>query len=177
MTRAFSTDGDDLVAAERDVRRELGSLDLDIAALAAVSNIFRVATAVRKHMEGSVLAERQLSWSAFVVLFVLRIWGEHDSGQLADEAGITNGTLTGVVKTLESRGLVTRRADEVDRRRVIVAATDEGRRVVDDVMPAFNLHEALVTRDLGDDETLTLARLLRAVLRTVESLDPVASRP
>lgn len=172
MTRAFaSDDGDDLIQAERDVRRELGSLELDISALAAVSNIFRVATAVRKHMEGTVLAPRQLSWSAFVVLFVLRVWGDHDSGALADEAGITNGTLTGVVKTLEGRGLVTRRSHEVDRRRVIVSATADGRSVVDAVMPSFNQHEALVTQDLSTSETKALARSLRTVLRTLESLD------
>jgi DNA-binding MarR family transcriptional regulator len=172
MTRAFSqSDGDDLIQAEHDVRRELGGLDLDITALAAVSNIFRVATAVRKHMEGTVLAEHQLSWSAFVVLFVLRVWGERESGDLAAEAGITGGTLTGVVKTLEARGLVQRRVPEHDRRRVVVTATGAGREVVDGVMPAFNQHEAWGTRDLSERDTRELARHLRTVLRTVESLD------
>ena len=39
------------------------------------------------------------------MLFVLRVWGPTESHRLADEAGITDGTLTGVMKTLEQRGL------------------------------------------------------------------------
>jgi MarR family transcriptional regulator, organic hydroperoxide resistance regulator len=176
MPKAFaSDDSDDLVRAERDIRRELGDLDLDLRSLAVVSNIFRVATAVRNHMEGSVLAEHQLSWSAFVVLFVLRVWGDQESRDLAAEAGVTGGTLTGVVKTLERRGLVTRREHDTDRRRVVVSATAAGSRMIDDVMPAFNKHEALVTGDLADDEAGALATGLRRVLRTVEQLDTPGS--
>ena len=38
-------------------------------------------------------------------------------------------------------------------------------------MPAFNREEAQVTGDLTAEETATLARLLRIVLRTAEDLD------
>ena len=172
MPRAFASDDDDaLVRAEADVRSELGGLDLDFDALAAVSNIFRTATAVRNHMERSVLDEHALSWSAFVVLFVLRVWGDQEAHQLADEAGITTGTLTGVLKTLEGKGLARRRPHDTDGRRVMVAATDDGRRVIEVIMPSFNRHEALVTQDLKPDEMDALARGLRRVLRTVEELD------
>jgi DNA-binding MarR family transcriptional regulator len=171
MPRAFASDDEALVRAEEDVRAELGGLDLDFRALAAVSNIFRTATVVRNHMERSVLETHALSWSAFVVLFVLRVWGDQEAHQLADEAGITTGTLTGVLKTLERKGLAQRRAHETDGRRVIVAATPAGREVIERIMPAFNRHEALVTRDLDADHTDALAAGLRQVLRTVEGLD------
>lgn len=54
---------------------------------------------------------------------------------------------------------------------MVVAATEEGRRVIEEVMPSFNRHEALVTRDLGGDEAAALAHGLRRLLRTVEDLD------
>lgn len=172
MPRAFaSDDASELVRAEEDIRAELGGLDLDLRALAAVSNIFRVATAVRNHMERSVLDPHSLSWSAFVVLFVLRVWGDQEAHQLADEAGITTGTLTGVLKTLERKGLAQRRVHDTDRRRVVVAATPEGRRVIEVVMPSFNRHEALVTQDLDEEQADALAAGLRQVLRTVEEID------
>ena len=73
MPRLFASDDDrDLVKAERDVRSAFEGLDLDLSALTAVSNIFRAATAVRNHMESGVLADHDLSWSAFTSLFVLR---------------------------------------------------------------------------------------------------------
>jgi DNA-binding MarR family transcriptional regulator len=122
-------------------------------------------------MERDVLRSHQLSWSAFVVLFVLRIWGSQESRRLAAEAGISGGTLSGVLDTLERKGLVKRRAIPEDRRRVEVALTADGTKVVDEVMPAFNREEALVTGGLTDDEMASLARLLRKVLRATEDLD------
>ena len=171
MPRAFAAGDDELVEAERLIRDRMSGLDLDLLSLAAVSNVFRTATAVRNHMERNVLKPHSLSWSAFVVLFVLRIWGSQESRRLAAEAGISGGTLSGVLDTLERKGLVKRRAIPEDRRRVEVALTADGTKVVDEVMPAFNREEALVTGGLTDDEMASLARLLRKVLRTTEDLD------
>ena len=172
MPRLFASDDDrDLVKAERDVRAAFEGLDLDLGALTAVSNIFRAATAVRNHMENVVLAEHDLSWSAFTTVFVLRVWGEMDARSLAAEAGVTAATLTGVMKTLETRDMVRRRGDRADGRRVMVSLTAKGRRVVDGIMPAFNRHEALVTQALTDSELVDLARSLRVILRTVDAID------
>ena len=54
---------------------------------------------------------------------------------------------------------------------MIVRMTESGHRVVDEIMPAFNKQEALVTRDLSDDEAAKLAGSLRTLLRTVADLD------
>jgi MarR family transcriptional regulator, organic hydroperoxide resistance regulator len=168
MPGPFSSDDDaELRQAERDVTHAFEDQAFDFTALLAVSNVFRVATAVRNHMEREVLRQHQLSWSAFVVLFVLRVWGSKESHELAREAGITAGTLTGVVSTLERRGFVRRTSHPTDGRRLVVAPTKQGRRAVDEIMPMFNEHEAMVTADLTDQDRLELARLLRRVLGTV----------
>ncbi|MCE9621928.1 MAG: MarR family transcriptional regulator [Actinomycetia bacterium] len=172
MPRLFASDDDrDLVRAERDVRAAFTGLDLDLTSLAAVSNIFRAATAVRNHMEGGVLAQHELSWSAFTSLFVLRVWGEMDARTLAAEAGVTAATLTGVMKTLEARQLLRRKTDRADGRRVLVTLTASGRKAVDEIMPAFNRHERLVTQALTEEEQIDLAHVLRTILRTVEAID------
>ena len=172
MPRAFAAGDDELVEAERLIRDRMSGLDLDLLSLAAVSNVFRTATAVRNHMERNVLKPHSLSWSAFVVLFVLHIWGAKESRELAAEAGISGGTLTGVLDTLERKGLVARQPVPTDRRRVGVVLTEAGTSVVEEVMPAFNREEAQVTGGLTVEETATLARLLRTVLRTAEDLGP-----
>ncbi len=163
--------------AEIDVVNALGAMNLDFRALSAVSNIFRAATAVRNHFEQSVLSDRQLSWSAFVALFVLRVWGEQESSDLADQVGVSGGTLTGVLKTLEKKDLAHRRPNESDRRRVLVSLTPEGRRVIDEIMPRFNRHEALVTRDLTPTERDEMAAYLRRILRTLEEMDGAGLPP
>ena len=67
---------DDLLPAERKVVEELGRLPLDFRAMAAVSNLFRASAAIRRHMEAKVLADDRLSWTSFVALWVLWVWGE-----------------------------------------------------------------------------------------------------
>jgi MarR family transcriptional regulator, organic hydroperoxide resistance regulator len=167
-----SADQSDLVRQERDVQARLGGLPIDPHALAAVSNVFRVANAVRLHMERHVLGRDGISWTGFVVLWVLWVWGEQESRHLAVECGVSKATLTGVVGTLEGRGLVTRRGHTVDRRLVIVALTPAGRRMIRRLFPRFNQHEALVVSRLGTTEQDQLAHLLREILRALDTTDP-----
>ena len=122
-------------------------------------------------MESGVLAQHELSWSAFTTLFVLRVWGDMDARSLAAEAGVTAATLTGVMKTLEARQLLRRKNDRADGRRVLVGVSAKGRKVVDEIMPAFNRHERLVTQALTEQEQIELAHALRTILRTVEAID------
>lgn len=172
MRRGFSSsDQADLVRAEQDVRARLGDLDVDVEAMAAVANVFRVASAARTHLERTALARVDLSFSAFTVLWVLWVWGEQESRHLAAEAGITKGTLTGVVSTLEGRGLVRRRPHATDKRLVLVAATAKGTRMMRSLFPRFNAEEQRITSGLAESERAELAHLLRQVLRTLEALD------
>jgi len=158
----------DLVQAERDIRDRIGDQPFDFAAMAAVSNIYRAANAIRHHMEQQVLAEEDLSWAAFTVLFVLWIWGDQQTRHLAAEAGVTKGTLTGVLKTLEKRGLARRHAHDSDGRLVLVSLEPHGRAVIERLFPAFNMGEAQVSGSLTEREKDQLASLLRRIIRTVE---------
>jgi len=65
-----------LSPAERKIVEELGDLPLDFRAMWAISNVFRTSAAIRRHMESKVLAPDRLSWTAFVGLWVLWVWGE-----------------------------------------------------------------------------------------------------
>ncbi len=158
----------DLVRAERDIRGRIGDQALDFAAMAAVSNIYRAANVIRRHMEQKVLADEDLSWAAFTVLFVLWIWGDQQTRHLAEEAGVTKGTLTGVLKTLEKRGLVRRRAHDADGRLVLVSLEPLGVGVIERLFPAFNMGEAFVSSSLTEREKNQLAALLRKIIRSVE---------
>jgi DNA-binding MarR family transcriptional regulator len=169
MSRRLATGtARDLVQAERDIRGRIGDQHLDFAAMAAVSNIYRAANVVRNHMEQKVLVDEDLSWAAFTVLFVLWIWGDQQTRHLAAEAGVTKGTLTGVLKTLEKRGLARRRGHEGDGRLVLVSLERKGVEVIERLFPAFNASETLVSSGLTGEERTQLAALLRKIIRTVE---------
>jgi MarR family transcriptional regulator, organic hydroperoxide resistance regulator len=170
MSRRLAADSaSDLVQAELDIRSRIGSQPLDFAAMAAVSNIYRAANVVRNHLERQILAGEDLSWAAFTVLFVLWIWGDQQTRHLADEAGVTKGTLTGVLKTLEKRGLTRRRAHDDDGRLVLVSLEPKGAAVIERLFPAFNQGEASVSAALAEQEKEQLASLLRKIIRSVEN--------
>ena len=56
---------------------------------------------------------------------------------LAEKAGVTRATMTGLLDSLARDGLVERIFDEEDRRRVTVTLTDAGQAKLDDVMPDY----------------------------------------
>jgi MarR family transcriptional regulator, organic hydroperoxide resistance regulator len=168
---------DDLTPTERDVAARVGELhDVDFAAMAAIANVYRVASAVRNHMEREVLGPDQLSWTAFTALYVLWIWGDQESRRLAEECSVSKGTLTGVVTTLESRGLVARKSSPTDGRLVVIGLTAKGRSSIKRLFPKFNDHEALVTSRLDDSQRRSLAHLLREVVRSVDELEADSAR-
>jgi DNA-binding MarR family transcriptional regulator len=159
--------------AENDIRARLDDHELDFTAMSAVSNIYRTGSAIRNHMERELLAQYDLSWVAFTVLWVLWIWGNQETGHVAAEAGITKGTLTGVMKTLQGRKLIRRIPHRDDRRRVSIGLSKAGERLIERVFPEFNRHETLAVSSLSDAEQQELARLLRIVLGRINVEDEI----
>ncbi|MFE0191694.1 MarR family winged helix-turn-helix transcriptional regulator [Streptomyces sp. NPDC059008] len=154
---------------ERAVQAKLGDTPVRYEQMAAVANIYRAAAVVRQHFENSVLRGADLTWTSFVVLWVVWIRGERETRRVAEEAGISKGTLTGVARTLQGRGLLERRVHPDDGRLALLSLTPEGERLMTRVFPEFNAEEAFVTEGLSDDEALDLADLLRRVVVQVET--------
>jgi DNA-binding MarR family transcriptional regulator len=161
-----------LTDVEEAVARTVGSLAVDVDAMHAVANIFRTEAAVRNHMLREVLVRERLSWTSFVALWVLWVWGDQETRHLAAGCSVKKATITGVVKTLEQRDFVTRKQSATDGRVVLVSLTPDGRATISRLFPEFNRHEALVTGGLTSDERKTLARLLRKVLTTTTEQSP-----
>jgi len=162
---------DDLLPAERKVMEALGDRPLDFRAMWAISNLFRSAAAVRRHMEAKVLATERVSWTSFVALWVLWVWGELESRDLAAAVGISRPTSTGVVTTLERRGWVERRKSSEDGRMVRVSLTASGETKIAELFPRFNAEETAVTATLSPQQQDEMAAMLRAMLERVDGRD------
>jgi DNA-binding MarR family transcriptional regulator len=158
-----------LAETERQVSERLSHMTLNFDAMAVSSNLFRAATAVRNHLERTVLAEADLSWTAFVVLWVTWIWEPIETRQIAEEVGFSKATLTGVLSTLESRGLVTRKKSKEDGRLVLVELTARGRKLMDKLFPAFNKQETAIINSIAPSKQVLLADQLRVITKFAES--------
>jgi DNA-binding MarR family transcriptional regulator len=157
-----------LQETEHAIQRRLGDVPLRHDAMMAVSNIYRAASAVRQHFEASVLRGADLTWTAFVVLWVVWIWEEMETRHVAEEAGISKGTLTGVVKTLQGRGLIERTSHATDGRRVLLRLTGKGHALMEELFPAFNGEEAFVVGRLSRPQTESLTGSLRTIIEHLE---------
>jgi MarR family transcriptional regulator, organic hydroperoxide resistance regulator len=157
-----------LTETERAVGDRLSSMSLDMPAMAAVSNLYRAASAIRNHFERSVLAPHDLTWTGWVVLWVVWIWEDIEARHVAAEAGISKGTLTGVATTLERRGLLRRRTHPDDARRVLISLTPAGKRLMTGLFPLFNEQEVRVVAPLTERETQVLTTALRKVVMGLE---------
>lgn len=154
---------------EAQVAERVGELhDIDFAAMAVVANVYRVANAVRNRMEREVLGGDALSWTGFTALYVLWVWGPQETRNLAVECGVSKGTLTGILTTLEGRGLVARGPHATDGRLVVVSITTRGRTMIKRLFPVFNRQETHVASALSERERIQMAGLLRKVLAHVE---------
>jgi DNA-binding MarR family transcriptional regulator len=163
--------GHTLAETERAVADRLAGLALDMPAMAVVQNVYRAAGAIRNRLERSVLSPHGLTWTGWVVLWVVWIWGEIESRHAAAEAGISKGTLTGVVGTLQSRGLVSRRVHPDDARRALLTLTPKGSRLMVELFPQFNQEESAVVGILGQEDQVAVARALRQIAIRLESAD------
>jgi DNA-binding MarR family transcriptional regulator len=167
---------DALLPAERKVLAELGHLPLDFRAMWAISNVFRSSTALRRHLEATVLAPDRLSWTAFTALWVLWIWGEMESRDFASAVGISRPTATGVLSTLQRRRFVRRKKAAEDGRVVLVSLTPSGRRTIEELFPRFNAEEAHVASVLPGEDQDRLAAMLRELLTGVDTRSGAAAR-
>lgn len=79
--------------------------------------------------DSTVIERAGINRTDWRCLDILGTRGPMTAGQLAEAVRLTTGAVTGVLDRLEAAGLVRRMRDTQDRRKVIVAVTDELDRV------------------------------------------------
>ena len=91
--------------------------------------------------------------------------GPRTPAELADAAGVTRATMTGLIDTLERDGLVRREPDPNDRRMMSVRLTDKAEIFLRDMLPTHFEIMARLMAPLTEPERKTLVRLLTKVLQ------------
>ena len=168
------------VAEELDALARVTELpvDVDIAAMAVIANVWRAAQEARAQLERRVLRPEGVSWGGFSLLLHLWISGpDHpmEIRALAVSIGCARPSVSSLCDTLERDGLIRREGDANDRRLVRVALTWSGRSLIEELFPRFNAGEAELVGGLSEDDRQLLAALLRRLLRSIRSGEPAAA--
>lgn len=117
----------------------------------------------------ALLAPHGLSEGRFVLLFLLDAAADGLApAALAQQAGVSRATVTGLLDGLEREGLVARHADASDRRALCIRLTPRGREVAQAVVARHGRWIAGLFGTLDAAERAQLARLLDKVAARLE---------
>ncbi len=108
------------------------------------------------------LDKLDLTYTQYIVMMVLWEYGETDVTKLGQCLFLDSGTLTPVLKKLETKGLITRERSAEDERRVSVAPTERGMALRDEAVEIPEKMRCCV--NLTDEEIGTLYGLLYKML-------------
>jgi DNA-binding MarR family transcriptional regulator len=168
--------------------------DLDPSAAEAFLHLLRTGDDVFAMTERN-LSDHSISHGRFGVLMLLwrstqpraaKLMGADDCAcggprtpaELADAAGVTRATMTGLIDTLERDGFVKREPDPDDRRMMSVRLTPKGDRFLNDFLPGHFKLIAELMSPLSEAERKSLVRILAkvqehaAVLRGESAVQP-----
>jgi DNA-binding MarR family transcriptional regulator len=145
-----------LAAAERYPSLEPSACD-------AFLNLLRTGDTVFAG-EGRFLAKHGISQGRFTVLMLLNRCGEASTpAALAEEAGVTRATMTGLLDTLEKDGWAQREMDPNDRRTVLVRLTPAGEAFLERTLPEYFRCVSTIMEPLDEDERRQLVGLLQKI--------------
>jgi len=151
--------------------QKVAGLRINLQSMALISNIHRASGLIRQHFERTVLEEAGLHWSAFVTLWCLWIYGDLETRRLAAETGVAKSTLSSILNMLEDRKLIRRRANEEERRLVIVNLTAAGAELISALFPKFNSEETRIAARLTTKQMSAATDAIRTILATIAELD------
>jgi DNA-binding MarR family transcriptional regulator len=155
-------------SAEERAKQHLVSVGLYGRSVSIISNAFRLTSIIKNYSEKHVFKEFNLSFSGFVVMWVIWVWGDLETAKLAKNAGIAKSTLTGILITLEKHGYCQRITHSNDARRVVVHITNAGEDLMEKIFPKFHEIEDMAVSELTDDEFETTIDSLRTMFSTME---------
>jgi homoprotocatechuate degradation regulator HpaR len=107
-----------------------------------------------------MLAQSGINEQKWRVLRVLDEEGPMEQTALAARACLLLSSLTRILKTMESEGLLTRASDPGDRRKSIVSVTDKGRGLIRTHLPQAEAIFAALTARYGAERMEELLDLL-----------------
>lgn len=145
--------------------------DADPSATELVINILHTAEMVGRRLD-QLLRGFGLARGSHNVLQILGGASEAlTPTEVSARLTVTSATVTGLLDTLERRGLARRRAHPGDRRSILVEITDDGHRLLDELVPELIEHEKRWAAGLTAARREQLLRLLGAVQSELSSVD------
>lgn len=128
------------------------------------------------HRVWPAVGEDSLTGAQFGLLMHLRCRGTMAPSELGEVMFVSPANVTGMVERLHRQGLLERRRDRTDRRRLSLALTAAGRARLEQLEPRFNESVARAFSGLSAADRRDLGRILERLHATLAPPPPAPSR-
>jgi DNA-binding MarR family transcriptional regulator len=136
----------------------------DLDAIEMVTQLTRVVARLVQDFEQTVHRPLGSTWAGFRIMNALWIFDEVDQQEIERLSGNSKASVSSALLTLEKRGLIERRRDVNDRRRLLVKLTPGGREALEKAIGIQTERERAWTKVLSDEEIRQLAELLSKIV-------------
>lgn len=145
--------------------------EMDVSAVQTFLTLLRVASDVIENLDTCLARHDLLQGRWWVLILLMREDNLTASPSvLADKAGVTRATMTGLLDSLERTGLIERIPNPDDRRMLNVRLTEKGQQRLDEVMPDYYRRVSSVMEELTPQDRELLMQMLQKVGRRVDLL-------
>ena len=145
--------------------------DAEVESVLPFLNLLRAGSDLSDALD-ALLAQHGLLQGRWWVLILLMREDDLTStpSDLAEKAGVSRATMTGLIDGLERDGLVQRLTDASDRRKSTIKLTAEGQAKLDDVMPGYYQKVKQLMRVLTLSQRDALVAQLKLLTANIDAL-------
>jgi DNA-binding MarR family transcriptional regulator len=145
--------------------------DADITAVSGFLHLLRVATDLSVALDACLIKHGLLQGRWWVLILLMREDSKTSTpSALADKAGVTRATMTGLIDGLEQNNLVERIYTKNDRRSVLIMLTDAGQAKLDAVMPDYYRRLRKCMQALNEEKRMQLQQILELINTGIPAL-------
>lgn len=135
--------------------------DADVTAITSFLHLLRVATDLSIALDTCLSKHGLLQGRWWVLILLMREANKTSTpSALAEKAGVSRATMTGLIDGLEQSNLITRMFGKEDRRSVQIVLTEAGQAKLDVVMPDYYRRLRLCMQTISEAEREQLQHIL-----------------
>ncbi len=136
----------------------------DVSAVASFLSLLRVAGDLSSALDACLSRHDLLQGRWWVLILLMREDSKTSTPSiLAEKAGVSRATMTGLLDGLEQHNLITRVLTKEDRRSIFIKLTKAGQAKLDEVMPDYYSRLRVCMQALSEQDREKLQQILTIV--------------
>lgn len=132
-----------------------------------ISNLLVQIGKLRRNKSNVLLSETNIHGGQDILLYYLSLEDGQTVSSLVEKMCIQHATISAMIDRMEAQGMIKKEKDITDKRTSRVYMTNKGMDAYKEVAKIWKAMEAMITKDLTEDQERLLRELLQLVLKNL----------